>query len=244
MTHGSGLSHHRPTALAQGGGRSLATDGWSAGQLPAASTLGTAGCTSAPGVPALPRMSTHGWNRCTESRRRGAAPIKIRTVAPLQLVDRDFELFPLGLGCMHFELPRARSATSAPQTGAGPVPIDQRHVRGRILVVLRLLVGLDIAEERQESVIVGLRDRIEHVIVAAGQPTVRPMKAALVVTITSSSPSNSAIRAVVRLVVPHAQAIKPGRRQRIGRGVLQLVASQLFDQKTIVRLVFVEARIT
>ena len=123
-----------------------------------------------------------------------------------------------------------------PQVGRNPV----RVVLGRRLIAAADLVGRDAAEERQHPVVVGLRNRVAAVVVAAGtadrhaehHPGGRIEDRVEIVVLGE--------RGVRRFVVPDPQSQIAGGDDRGGRRVVDLVAGELVRQELVVRHVRVE----
>ena len=117
---------------------------------------------------------------------------------------------------------------------------DQRGIGGGVPFVLWLVVVADVAEEREHLIIVLLRDRVEHVVVAAGaadgqaHECFRRRLEHVVESVEFREPF------VVRFIVPHAESIKPGGDQAFVVHVRQLVPGNLLKHESVIRLVIIK----
>jgi hypothetical protein len=101
-------------------------------------------------------------------------------------------------------------------------------------------VGLDVADESEERVIVGLGDRVELVLVAAGAADGQAEKcggdgADVVVEIVVVGGFF-----IVGLVVPDAKAIEAGGDEGIVGDIFDFIAGQLLADKLVVGFVLIE----
>ena len=104
----------------------------------------------------------------------------------------------------------------------------------------RLVVGLDVAEEGQQLVVVALRDGIEHVIVTtrtSHRETEKCLRGGLQDIIL---PVKLRRPLVVRFVIPHPQSVESGRNPSFVSSIGQLVTRNLLQHKTVVWLVPIE----
>ena len=101
-------------------------------------------------------------------------------------------------------------------------------------------IETDVLKEGGEAVIVVLAKRIELVVVAAGTAEretehCRGRGADDVVELIGFG-----LYAVVGFVVPHAETVVAGRRERVVRHGIELVAGKLLDQELVVGFVLVQ----
>ena len=101
-------------------------------------------------------------------------------------------------------------------------------------------IRLNVPEEGGELVIVLLRNRIEHMVVAAGTAQRQPQKqrAGRAHHFVDFVPGGRLL--VVGLVVENAEAVKTGGDDRLVRRIGQFVAGKLFEHEAVVRLVVIE----
>ena len=103
-----------------------------------------------------------------------------------------------------------------------------------------LAVRRNVAEERQEGVVILLRDRIDFVIV-----TTRATDSHAKESFTGGPQDVVEIivacqRTIGRFVIPNSQPIKAGGGYGIASLVRQLIAGQLFLDEPVIRLVLVK----
>ena len=101
-------------------------------------------------------------------------------------------------------------------------------------------VRFDVPEEGGELVIILLRNRIEHMVVAAGaaQRQSQKRRAGRAHDFIDFVPSGRLL--VVGLVVPNAETVKTGGDDRLVRRIGQFVARKLFQHEAVVRLVVIQ----
>ena len=97
-----------------------------------------------------------------------------------------------------------------------------------------------IHEERQEAVVVLLRDRVDLVIVAAGAVDRQPEERLTGGGNEIVEPVIAPLKPVGRLVVPEAEAVVAGGDEIVGGGIGDLIAGELLKREPIKRRVGVE----
>src|SRR5262249_42416905 len=121
-----------------------------------------------------------------------------------------------------------------------PTPFQSREDGPVGALLLRLDVGLDVAQEGEHRVVIFLANRVELVIVTAGAANRQAEEGAAgdgqhVVQLVKIG-----LALVVGLVVPDADAVERSRRQRIVGDGVQLVAGELFADEAVIGLVVVK----
>ena len=113
-----------------------------------------------------------------------------------------------------------------------------RHVREDVLRVVG--VGMHVAEEREHPVVVGLWNRVELVIVATRAAHRQPEEDLAGRADDVVEAVEDSLLAVGGFIVPQAQSVVPRRGDRIGVGIFEFVAGELFEHEAVVGLVRVE----
>ena len=117
---------------------------------------------------------------------------------------------------------------------------DVGQVRGRAGIAVPA-VATDVPEERKHPVVIGLGNRVDLVVVAAGavhrhaEERLRRGRDVIVELVIDR------LLAVGRFVVPEAEAIVTGGDDAVGIVGVHLVAGELLSDELVVRLVVVEA---